>query len=177
MRRIIKMCLARNKKGTIMDIIFVAILTFVIIIMFVAIGIAQKEAGDALEAVKPFISTSGFNESADLVIDNSNKYSNFWDYLIMLIIFGAWISLVIASFLLGNEPLFIVIFIVVVIAILIISVVFQVSARNMLDADGFALFMADYPITSFYMKYMFIFNLFFVILSGLALFLKPGGGE
>lgn len=170
-----KKCL-RSKKGTVMDIIFVAILAFVVIILFVSVGIAQKKTGEALESIKSSISNENFNASADLVIDNSEKYSNFWDYLILLIIFGGWISLVIASYMLGNEPLFIVIFVVVIIAILIISVVFQVAARNMLSAGAFGEFMADYPITSFYMKYMFMFNLFFVILSGIALYLKPGGG-
>lgn len=168
--------LSKSRKGTIMDIILVSVIAFVIIIMFVAVGIAQKKTGEALEDIKSEMTLPSFNESADLVIDNANKYDNFWDYLIVLIIFGAWVSLIIASYLLGNEPLFLVIFVVVLIAILIISIVFQVVARNMLAADGFSVFMSDYPITSFYMRYMFLFNLFFVVLSGLALYLKTGGG-
>lgn len=163
-----------NKKGTIMDILLVAIIAFVVIVLFVSVGIAYKKTGAALDSLKGTIDVASYDESVDVITVQANKYANFWDYLIVLILFGGWIALIMASYLLGNEPLFITIFVVVLIALLIISAVFQVVARNMLESDGFGEFIADYPITSFYMKYMFLFNLFFVLCSGIALYLKQG---
>lgn len=170
--------LSNNKKGTIMDIILVSIIAFVVIILFTAVYVAYKETGDALEDAKKSIdNVAGFDDGADLVISNANKYDNFWDYLIVLIIFGMWVGLIIASYLLGNQPLFLVMYVIIIVALLIFSVVFQVAGRNMLDANGFSDYMVDFPITSFFMRYMFLFNLFFIVLSGVALYLKPGGGD
>ena len=165
----------KSKKGSFIDVIASMIVIFIFIVLIVAIGIAYSATAGSLEDTKVSIGVESYSDSADLVINQSNKYPAFWDFLILLVAFGLWIGLMISSFILGNNPVFLVSYVAIMIILLIFGSVMQMAGRSMLENSAMSLHFVDYPITQFLLNNFLIYSLFIIVTTGIVLYLKIGG--
>lgn len=162
-----------NNKASLTEIIGLFITAFVIIVAVIAFGIAHKETSDGFEQFRLEQDDALINQSTQPLMDQATKYPVFWDFLIVFLIFGLWLGIIISSWLLGNNPIFLIFYIVGSVANIVLAIVWEFALQDF--AGGVATYMVDYPITLFMINHWFIFSLFFIITTGIALFMKPGG--
>jgi hypothetical protein len=165
----------RKKTGSILDLIGLLVFMFVLVVAFVSFGVAEKKTANALEDIKDDIPLQSFNDSADLVIERGESYSTFWDFLLVFIMFGVWLIIFITSFILGNNPLFLVIYFMLFFVFLLVGLILGFAADEFFTSPSMLEFSMDYPITVFVMRNLLYFALFFGLTVGGALYIKRGG--
>lgn len=157
-----------------MDVLGIIIIAPIFIALIVGVGMAyvhiSSELSDAQDSSIGDI--PAFNESANIPIALGNKYANFWDYLLILTIIGIFMIGVIMSYLLGNNPIFLAVYVVLSFILVIASIVITGAMKFWKDNIVMSQYLIDYPITSFYIEYMLYFNIFYIGLMAIALYLK-----
>lgn len=163
-----------SKKGSVFDAIGIGIFAFVMIVVIITAGIAQSTTSQAFEDAKADLNIASYNESADIVIDTADKYPVFWDFLIAFVIFGVWLVTFISAWILGNNPIFIVIFVIVSIPLLIVSIIFETVLADFLANAVISPYSSSYPVTLFIVDHLLLFSIFFIVSVGIALYMKVG---
>lgn len=166
----------KNKKGSFFDVLGVVVGSAIIIILIIALGIGYAKTGDALESAQEDIPLQSFNESSQIVIDQSNKYPAFWDFLIAFIIFALWITAFISAYILGSNPIFLTIYVVMSIAGLVVGAVMEFALEEVITNAVLTSFTASYPISLFIVNNFLAFTIFFIVSMAIGLYLKPGEG-
>lgn len=166
-----------TKKGSFFDVIGIIVGSAIIIILFIAMGIAYNKTGDTLEYLQLNISIDGFNESSQILIDQANKYPVFWDFLIAFMIFALFITAFISAYILGNNPIFLTIYVVLSLVGLVVGSILEFALEDIFNNVVLTPFVADYPISLFIVNNFLLFSIFFIIGIGIALYMKPGDNQ
>lgn len=164
----------RNKRGSFFDVLGIILGSVIFIILIVAFFIAYRTTGDALEEAQETITIESFNESSQLVIDQADKYPAFWDFLIALVIFGFWIAAFISAYLLGSNPIFLVIYIIMSIGGLITGAVLEFAMEDFITNAILTTYTQNFPITLFIVNNFLLFTIFFIVSIAIGLYLKRG---
>lgn len=165
----------KNKKGSLTEIIGIFITFFVLVVAVISFGIAYEETNTGFEAFMLQENDAVINDSATLFIDQGNKFPVFWDFLIAFLLFGLWLGVMISAYILGNNPLFLVFYVIGSIANIVLASVWQFAMQDFAVAT--AEYMVNFPITLFIINNFFIFALFFIVTTAIALYMKPGGED
>lgn len=165
--------LRKCKKGSIFDAITLIIMPIVFLFIVIAFFFIYTETRDGLKEVALDINTDTFNTSIEPIIHNADVFPSFWDTLGIFLIFGMWIIIFAISFILGNNPIFLVFYIMASFALVVTSVVFQAVFNNVLLNTSLQVFFLDFPKLTFFISNFFPFALLFIISIGVALYLKP----
>lgn len=166
----------RNKKASFFDVLGIIVGSAILIILVIAIYIALAQTSQGLEDVKDDIPLNSFNDSADIIVDQSNKYPAFWDFLIAFCIFALWLAAFISAYILGSNPIFLTIYIVMSIAGLVVGAVMEFALEEVITNAVLTSFTASYPISLFIVNNFLAFTIFFIVSMAIGLYLKPGEG-
>lgn len=164
-----------NKRGSIFDVILLLILPLILIVVFIAVYIGYTESSTALTAAATEISQGNINatEAVQSYSDVASVYDNYWDILLVLVFFGMWLGVIISAFILGNNPVFLVVYAVLSIGLFILGAYMQFAQQSLAADAGLAPYYADFPLVSFFVQYSFVIAIFFILSVGIALYLKP----
>lgn len=167
----------RSKKGSVIDIIGILVAFAFLIFMFIAIGIAHKETADGFDVARVALQDENFNVSSQPIIDNAQKYPVFWDFLIAFLFFGMWLASFISGFILGNNPIFIVLFIIIAIPLFFLGLAFETVLQEFVTSNVIATYATSYPITLFIIDHLLLFTVFFIVTVLGALYVKTTRSE
>ena len=168
-----KIRLNKSKKGSFLDVIGVLVGLLLVVVLFISLSIGFKSTADALDDSKSTVTNvAGYNQSANIVIDNADKYPVFWDYLIVIIAFFLWLGAFISAWLLGNNPVFLAIYILFSLTSLVVGLVMQFALKDFILNEVMTTYTVNFPIVSWMVSNLFTLSIFFVISLAIALYLK-----
>ena len=172
--------LASNKKGSILDVI--TIVTFLLILAPIIVGIfiGYTSLNDGLTDYTSTLEDSqlkdNFERSGEIIDNQTTSYSNIWDFLMVFLVFGIWIAALVSAYLLGNNPVFLVVYVLFGFGIIIASVIIDVAQNQFFFNENLIEYTINYPITGFFIQNSIIFSVLFVVSMGVALYMKSRVG-
>lgn len=163
----------RSKKGSIFDVILLMILPLIFILLVVAVYVAYTKTAVALNDALPTINNNVVNatDATNSYVNVANSYASYWDIIMIFVIFGMWFGVLISAYLLGNNPIFLIVYAVLSIALFVLSVYIQFSEQSI--AVALDEYFSAFPITSFFIQYSMLFSILFIVSTGVALYMKP----
>lgn len=161
------------KKGSIFDAITLIIMPMVFVFILLAFFFIYTQTSDSLTDTAIDINTISFNQSIQPIQHNADSYASFWDTLAIFLIFGMWLIIVAISFILGNNPVFLVFYIIASFGLIVTSLVFQVVFNTITENIALQEFFLAMPKLTFFVSNFFPFALFFILSVAVALYLKP----
>jgi len=148
----------------------------VIIIIILYIAYAQTSAGlESFEASNSGI--VGINESTETFSETTAKYPSFFDFLFIFLVFGIWLTIFITSFILGNNPIFLVIYGVISFGLVIVAIVLEIALGEITSNVQLAPYFVSFPMMMFFIDYFLVFALFFIFSIAIALYFKSGATQ
>lgn len=163
-------------KASIFDVLGLIIVIPFILFIILVFYVAYSSTANGLENFQSSnTQITGINESTETFTENSNKYPSFFDFIGIFIIFMIWLSIFISAFILGNNPIFLVIYIITSLALIVVSIVLEIALSEFVSNILIASYMVSFPMLSFVIDKFFIFALFFIVSVGIALYFKLGG--
>jgi len=166
-----------SKKGSVIDVLGILLAFLVVVVIFVVMSIAYTSTADGLEQAASSITVASYNESIETVVSDAEKFPVFWDFLIAFILFGFWLASFISGFVLGNNPIFIVLFIIVAIPMFFLGIVFETVLQEFVEVSVIAPYANEFPITLFLVDHLFLFTIFFIVTILGALYVKNVRGS
>lgn len=162
-----------NKRGNILDILFVIIVVFCI--------------GLGLFFVKYVFSSINTDIQADADIPASSKaiissgnasFSGWADYGFAFIFFGLIISILITSYLIDTHPVFFVISVLAFVFVIFIGANITNTFEEVINEDEFLALQSEFPITLFIMNHLVEFLIIGFALVLIVLYARnPNGGS
>jgi len=168
----------KSKKGSIFDvlglILLIPFIVFVIVIMFMAYSNTSSGLEDFQASQSDL---TGINESVETFTDNTAKFPSFWDFIFVFLIFGIWLIIFISAFILGNNPVFLVIYGIISFALIIISIVLEVALNEFVQNVLIAAYTVSFPMMIHIISNFLIYALFFIFSIAVALYFKLGASQ
>ena len=163
----------KSKKGTIFDALGLIIIPIFLIVFIIAGFIAYSELDDSLESFAETTDIVGFNESRQVITDQTSRYAPFQDFSFIFFMFGTWISMMIAAFILGNNSAFLVIYVIMSFALIISGILLEFILQTFINDNFIFPFSSQFPMMVWMVDHFLTFALFFTITIGMALYMKP----
>lgn len=160
-----------NKKGN-LDLVWIILILFVAVIILIFSGFFFNKFKTEIEDEGAFQD----NETQNALEKTSTTMSNL-DLTIFFVFIGFIIFLIVSSYLIRTNPIFVVIMVIILILITLMAMIFSNVYQGIVEGDlEIQEFVeSDYPITNF-IFYNLPFLVFIVdIFSLIALFAKGGG--
>lgn len=161
------------KKGSIFDVILLLIVPVIFLFILIAFFFIYTETSAGLEDVASQLNSATFNQSIQPMQHNAAAYPSFWDTLGIFLIFGMWLIIFAISFILGNNPIFLVFYVMASFALVVTALVFQTVFNNILSNISLQVFFVNFPKMTFLISNFFPFALLFIVSIAIALYLKP----
>lgn len=169
------------KKASVLDVIGLIMIPLILLIIIVSAGTMYQEVATQLRTTTDRLhGTDNFealNVSLTELEETTNKFPAYWDFLFLALILGMWLVIAISSFLLGNHPVFIVVYVLISIASIIVGFGVSNALTEVSEDSFFSAFLVNFPLTSWYITNSIYFNLFFIVSIGLLLYLKLQGSK
>lgn len=143
-----------NKNGSVLDLIYVVCaILFVTIVFIVAYHFGSSITSSALG--------EGSTEGTAMLDRMDTGLLPVFDYLVVAIVFGSFLSLLVAGYFLRSSPVFFVIAFFIIILNLILAVVFNRVWETITSVETLSTTVAAFPMTNF------IFSNFPIIVVGM----------
>lgn len=159
-----------QKKGSFFDSLSLILIPLLVSLVLIIVGFAFNQVNEQLQIAKA--SDSTINYSANLFDKNTQRYNSYNNVTALLIIFGVWLLTLILSFLLGNNPIFLIIYVMSSIALFFIAIAFNIFYTDFLESAIMTSMSDKMPAIAWYMRNSLWINIFFIVTNGLALYLK-----
>lgn len=148
----------------------------VLFIFCIGIYIAYVNLADSYEGVtfeNPELQDN-WEQSSEIIISTSPKFATYFDWLLPLITLILWLFIWVVLYIVRPNLLFGFFFVVVALLLLMLSLYIGNATEAVLGAEGFAPYIADFPITTAMVNNYFLIAMIF-ILGGFGLYIvKPG---
>ncbi len=169
--------LKTQKKGTARDVVFIAVSLFAFaLVAFLANFLLSTGVDKMLEIPEINESTPTRNAliSADTVA--STKF----DQLVLGLFIGFILAMIITSWIVGGNPVFMFIYFIIVVISVILSMVLANTWESVTQASIFGTTINNFPIANHILSYLPLYIAIMGILGLIVMFAKPfmsGGGE
>lgn len=160
-----------RKKGQI-EIMSIIIIPLLILFMAIIVIISYSTVGAKFSDMRNTMKDPNFNQSSQYIISQGNSVGNFWDFICVLLIFGVWLIEVIASFILGNSPLFYLIYFLTSFMLIFTGVIVKIVMKRIIESQALASFVASIPMTSWVINNFVIISIIWVVSIGVILYAK-----
>ena len=147
----------------------------ILVIMIATLYIMYDETSNQLQLTADQIDSQNFNKSISTVVSNAEKVDTYWDTLFVFMLFTLWIIIMVISFLLGNNPIFLLFYGMSSFGLLFLAVTMQFALETFIGSNGLEFIATNFPKMNFIINNFFIFSIVFIIGIGIALYLKPRG--
>jgi len=165
-----------HKKASFLDTFLMIVIPFVLLVVFVAVFIGYREIRNVIEPMKFSLPGEDSAQAFDDTIGKQDdRNGSFMDFALALLVFGIFFVLFISSYVLGNNPIFLIVYTVVLFVGLLVSAVISYGYQLLIETSAMSTYMLDFPITTWIIKYFFVLFLVFAIANGIALYAKPEG--
>lgn len=166
----------KNNKGGFFDVLGLILAIPFLLVVIVILFIAYTNTADGLtEFQSTNTHLAGINESTQTFVDTTNQYPAFWDFLFVFLVFGIWLTIFITSFILGNSPIFLAIYIIMSFTLLVVAIVLELALGQFTSNPQIAPFMLSFPMMLHVVDNLVVYSLFFICSIAVALYLKRGG--
>ena len=159
-----------NKRGTARDVGFIAVGLFVFALVAFIASFFISTAVDGMlniDTVNDSSSTKTALESADGVA--SAKF----DSLVVGLFIGYILSMIITSWIVGGNPIFMFIYFIVVVVSVILSMVLANTWETVTQASVFGSTINNFPITNHIISYLPLYIAIIGIIGLIVMFAKP----
>jgi len=166
--------LVKDKKG-ISDIIFVIVSLFSVAIVLIISGLVGTQLKNTLV---PFATSHGYNESAVAMNSTINSATASADWIFLVAIVLAFLGLIITSFLFYSHPAFMVVWIILASAAIVLSVIMANAYGDITSSPQVTVVMSQFPITDYIFHHFALFTLIAIAISIIVIYIKSqyGGG-
>ena len=162
------MILSSNKKATLQDMFFLAVL-FVATITTIVVGMK------VFSSYKDSEIFTGSVESEQVKTDIQNL-NNLWDYVFITIFFLGSLTAVISAFLTGSHPIFFWGSIILAMILIVIGVIFNNYYDSFVNTEQLVEVKDSLPMTTFVFDHFGKFLIGFIMLISIALYFPTRGG-
>ena len=158
-----------NNKATARDVILIGILVFGFGIAFFVLYNVFDSAVDKIVAI-PAINSS---PAAVEAFQGSQVVLNKLDYVIFALFIGLVLALIITSWFIGGEPIFMFIYFIFIVISVVVAAVLSNAWESFTGASIFGLTIAAFPITNHILMYLPIYIAVSGFIGVVAMFAKP----
>lgn len=166
---------AKGKKASIFDTLLLLIFPLILLVVVIAAFYAYTSVSSALNEMNT--DTAGFTEAKAVLQLESERFVNWWDFIVVLLIFGMWLITLVVSWILGNNPIYVIIYIMLAIFSVLVSVGMTYSMQSLLAIDSMSAFVTSFPMTVAVVNWLLPIDILFIITNGAALYLKQKTGQ
>ena len=158
-----------NKKGSVLDSLLIGVFLFGFGVSFLMIHHAINITVDQM------LNNSQINDSTDFVrvMEETKERTNRLDYVVFAVFMAFVISLIIASFLVPAQPIFMFIFLIVDIIIVAMSAVLSYVWVDISTRSTFVANITSFPITTHLLENLPIYITIVALLSLAITYAKP----
>lgn len=167
-------CKVGNKKGSLSDVVTLLVLPVVLIALLLGVYIGYREVSDSFDNIAQEVNSSGYIEASEGFEKQADRFSNFWDALLVFMFFGLWIGIMVVSYILGNNPIFTFLYIIGAVGMVIASIAIFIAMNYFLADETLGAYLVDWPMTTFFFEYFWIYAILVVVGVGISLYMKPG---
>lgn len=166
------------KKGSFLDTFGLFIVVFVAGLIIVSMAIAFQNTMPAIRSATDSIdilNNAQKTESKEIVGKFENGYYVYFDLGFALALYGGWFALMLVAWLLGNNPIFFWIFLIVGGFAGIAAFGIWVAGVQIIEG-AFSISMVNFPMMNFIIQHFFIHYVVIFITVGFLLYLKSTDG-
>lgn len=167
---------SNKKKGSIFDVLgwIIIIPVFIIIAIAIYMAYANFDAGmtEYLSIADDPVMETQYNETINKQV---KAYPSWMDVSIALITFGLFIIILITSYLLGNNPIYLIIFVLMSISLIITGIAMEAFLGDLANNSEMVGYFVSFPITLWIIDNFLYLVIFLIGTSSLALYMKIGG--
>jgi hypothetical protein len=158
-----------KKRGSVLDVLLIAIFLFAFGVSFLMVHYAVNTSADQL------MNNSQINDSADFmrVMGETKDRTDRLDYFIAAVFFAFVLALIIASFLVPAQPIFMFIFLIVNMIIVALSAVLSYVWNDIAARSTFIQSITSFPITNHLLSNLPIYITIVALLSLAITYAKP----
>ena len=158
-----------GKKGTAQDVLFIAVIVFALAIGFFTLYFMANQAYDKM------INNSVINSSQPTidVLNAGKAMTNKLDYVFFAIFIGFILSLMVSSYFIGGNPLFMFIYFIIVVIGVILSIVLSYVWDLVSGSSIFGSSVLSFPLTNNIMQYLPYYIAVIGIVGMILMFAKP----
>lgn len=133
-----------NKRGTARDVILIGVLVFIIAVGMFVIYFAMTTTVNKL-VTAPVINESNATVTA---FQGVNNVTSKLDYVVFAVFIGLVLALIITSWFVGGEPIFMFIYFIFVVIAVIVSAILSNVWETLVNKAAFGATLAAFPITN-----------------------------
>jgi len=160
----------KQKKGQADIVILIGILVSLMILAPVMLKIFNSIVVETI----PILNESSV-DAGSAMTKVSSTFTTFWDYLIVIAMFVAIITLFISAFMVDTHPIFLIMYIMMAFGLMTFSNYLTAPVTNILGMGEFATELGQIPMTSFMITNFNLILLGVIVLSGIILYGKFKG--
>lgn len=159
----------KNKKGNAQGVIFIAVAIFVLAVgLFVIYYMANQSYDKMIQ--NPVINSS--SKTVD-VLNAGKAMTNKIDYLIFAFFVGSILSILITSYFIGGNPLFLFIYFLITLIGVVVAIVLSYIWDLVSTSSIFGATVASFPLTNHIMTYLPYYTAVLGISGMILMFAKP----
>lgn len=164
------------------DLIWLIVWPIVIIVIAIAAGFCYKYFSEGITDYRDSLTPGSelyfsINQSSQPMVDNSDKFASYWDFIILILVFGYWIILLISAAILGNNPVFLVIYVISSVAAIVVGIGVKVALNSIVTNSLFTWLTDNLPMTVAFINLYVIVSIVFIVTIGVVTYMKLGGGQ
>lgn len=176
-RNFLKSSKGYSKKGSIVDQLTLIILPLFLLVIVIAFGFAWGKTSDGLrssiDTLEGTPQHTQLNASFSNTIEpNAHKYPVFWDFIFVAFVFIVWIIIFISAFILGNNPVFLIIYGIASFGSVITGIAMKVAMVKIVTQDTVLWLVNQMPMTVWLANNYIYVAIVFIISIGIALYMK-----
>lgn len=158
-----------NKKGNVRDVILIGIIIFAIGLGFFVVHNVMGTAVNTITDHPEVNSSDKAVESFNMVITMSNRL----DYIVFGLFMALVLALIITSYFIGGQPIFITIYLIVIVMGVILSALLANTWETITQASVFGSTITSFPLTNNLILYMPIYLSVVGMIAMFIMFGKP----
>ena len=159
-----------NKKAGAQSIVSIIAIVFIFAIFLFIVNFTAKLLSTSMMSVATINQTS---PAAVTAFQGMEKSANRFDYMVFGIFIGSLLALVISSWFLGSEPIFVFIYMLVMVIAIPLAAVFANTWNDISNSSVFGNTVLSFPITNHLMTYLPFYTVGIGILGMVIIFIKP----
>lgn len=163
-----------KRKGGQIEVISILLVPILILFMCIIAVVLYKTIGSQLSSMKPTMNDAAFNESSEALVSQGQSSGSFFDFIFILVIFGVWLIEMISSFILGNSPLFLLIYFLSSFVIFIIGIIVKIVMKHIISVQTLQAFMVEMPMTVWVVDHFILISVIWIVSIGVVLYGKSG---
>ena len=163
--------LVYNRRGQMVQLVFVIVLVFALIIGYVALNMVSNEVNDMVQA------EDGISDEAKVVIEeNTNSFPDVFDAGLSLVLVISLLICLGLAWVAPNNPMMLIIALFIIVSLGFAGMIFSNTWESMTAEGDLNTFSSDFPISGFFLDHYLSVILVFGFLTLTVYVIRSVGG-